>query len=161
MIETTKNVPALRFPEFGKAWAKNKLGNLVQFNNGKAHEQVIDLNGDYIVVNSKFISSEGKVKKYTNNQICALYIGDVVMVMSDVPKGKALAKCYLIKKDNLYSLNQRICSLRALNANPYFLFLLTNRNKYFLKFDTKVSQTNLRKEEVLRCPVYIPRKVEQ
>ena len=28
--------------------------------------------------------------------------------MSDVPNGKALAKCYLIENDNTFTLNQRI-----------------------------------------------------
>jgi len=29
------------------------------------------------------------------------------MVMSDVPRGKALAKCFLVDAENKYTLNQR------------------------------------------------------
>ena len=36
-----------------------------------------------------------------------------------------------------------------------------NRNKYFLKFDDGISQTNLKKEEVLACPILLPSLEEQ
>ena len=69
------------------------LGESCEFFNGKAHEKDIAENGKYIVVNSKFISSDGTKFKRTNEQMFPLYKGDIVMVMSDVPNGKALAKC--------------------------------------------------------------------
>ncbi|MBK7883979.1 MAG: restriction endonuclease subunit S [Chitinophagaceae bacterium] len=33
------------------------------------------------------------------------------MVLSDVQNGKAIAKCFYVDKDNLYTVNQRICKL--------------------------------------------------
>jgi type I restriction enzyme S subunit len=48
---------------------------------------------------------------------------------------------FLVDKNNLYTLNQRICSLKAINANPIFLLQLINRNPYFLSFDDGVKQT--------------------
>ena len=75
--------------------------------------------GKFIIVNSKFISSDGTIAKSSNKQICPLYKNDIVMVMSDVPKGKAIAKCLLIDTNNKYTLNQRICSLRA-KETPFF-----------------------------------------
>ena len=75
------------------------------------------------------------------------------MVMSDVPNGKAIAKCYLINDNNKYSLNQRICALRTTEVSLFYLYQI-NRNNYFLKFDDGVKQTNLKKEDVLFCPVY-------
>jgi hypothetical protein len=51
-----------------------------------------------------------------------LFKNDIVMVMSDVPKGKALAKCYLIEEDNKYSLNQRICAIRSDKVEARFLY---------------------------------------
>jgi len=155
------NVPALRFPEFSGQWEIKRLEDVADFQNGKAHEQSISSDGDYVVVNSKFISTEGRVRKFTDIQISPLFVDDIVMVMSDIPKGKALAKCYLVDDDDLFSLNQRICSLRARNVDPFYLFLVTNRNDYFLKFDSGVTQTNLRKDEVLRCPAYYPTLPEQ
>jgi len=141
-------------------WEEKKIGDIFDFVNGKAHEKSISENGKYIVVNSKFISSGGKVKKFSNNQICPLKKNDIVMVMSDVPNGKAMSKCFLIDSDDKYTLNQRICSLRTKMLAGYFIYQIS-RNKYFMKFDDGVSQTNLRKEEVLRCPLNVPCIEEQ
>lgn len=141
-------------------WKEKKIGDVFEFYNGKAHEQEIDENGEYIVVNSKFISTEGQVKKYTNKVICPLIKDDIVLVMSDVPNGKAMSKCYLIEEDNKYSLNQRICCLRTKDVARFFIYQIS-RNKYFLKFDNGVSQTNLRKEDVLKCPIQVPCLKEQ
>ena len=142
-------------------WEEKKLGDIVNFENGKGHEQNISLDGKFIVVNSKFISSEGKVKKYTNAQKSPLNFSDVVMVMSDIPNGKALAKCYYIEQDNLYSLNQRICGLKHKYADNKFIFYRINRHKYFLSFDSKVGQTNLKKKDIIECPIYIPIDLEE
>lgn len=79
------------------------------------------------------------------------------MVMSDLPKGKVLAKCFIIDKNNLYSLNQRICSLTIdKNCDPYYIFYKINRNPYYLKFDDGVNQTNLKKEDVLNLIIDVP-----
>lgn len=142
-------------------WEVKKLYEVCAFSNGKAHESDISENGKYIVVNSKFIATEGVVKKYSDQNICPLSKGDIVMVMSDVPNGRAIGKCYLINEDNRYTLNQRICSLKTLNMDNEFLFYYLNRNKYFLKYDDGVKQTNLRKDEVLDCQVVIPSLNEQ
>ncbi|WP_291096893.1 MULTISPECIES: N-6 DNA methylase [unclassified Flavobacterium] len=137
-------------------WEKSTVGKVCEFYNGKAHEKVIDENGDYIVVNSKFISTDGDVKKYTVEQIFPLYEGDVVLVMSDLPNGKALGKCFLIDESDKYSLNQRICSIRSERFNSKFLYYQLNRNKHFLDFNNGENQTNLRKGDILDCPVLIP-----
>jgi len=137
-------------------WDVRELGKVAVFTNGKAHEQYIDDNGNYIVVNSKFISSEGEVAKYSKENLSPLLTGAITMVMSDIPNGKALAKCFLIKQNGKYTLNQRICSFKPYNASNEFLFYILNRNKYFLAFDSGVGQTNLRKSEVLTCPIPLP-----
>lgn len=152
--------PEIRFPEFTDQWEETTIAECCTFTNGKAHEQDIDNDGQYIVVNSKFISTEGDVKKYSNSQVEPLYKDDIVMVMSDLPNGKALAKCYLIETDGKYTLNQRICALRT-QQNAYFLKNAINRNPYFLRFDDGVKQTNLKKDEVTSCPLYLPTEEEQ
>jgi len=159
--KTKKLVPELRFPEFSGEWKEKKIGDIAEFWNGKAHEQNISENGKYIVVNSKFISSDGKVKKYSNKQISPLKKDDIVMVMSDIPKGKAISKCFLTDQDKKYTLNQRIGGIKSKEILSPFLIRILNRNKYFLKFDNGVSQTNLRKDEILRCPVIFPSLPEQ
>jgi type I restriction enzyme S subunit len=143
-------------------WQEKRLGDIAYFRNGKAHEKEINKEGKYVVVNSKFISSEGKVQKRVQYQICPLHKSDVVMVMSDVPRGKALAKCYSIEIDGLYTLNQRICALTSTKNSNKFIFYRINRNTYFLKFDSGVGQTNLRKDDIKNCPIIIPEtKAEQ
>jgi len=142
-------------------WKIYTLGDVCEFYNGKAHEKIIDKNGKYIVVNSKFISTNGKVIKKTNYIISPLIKGDIVLVMSDVPNGKALAKCFLIDKNNTYSLNQRICAIRSSKFYNKFLFYQLNRNRYFLEFDNGENQTNLRKNEILNCPLFLPPLSEQ
>ena len=151
-----KDANGNEFPD----WEEKNLIEVCNFINGKAHENAIEEKGTYIVVNSKFISSDGTVKKYSNAQIVPLYKNDIVMVMSDVPNGKAIAKCYLIDCNNKFTLNQRICALRT-NQNPYFIKMQVNRNPYYLKFDDGVKQTNLRKEDVLKCPLQLPCLEEQ
>jgi len=137
-------------------WRIKPLSAVAFFTNGKAHEQFIDDNGDYIVVNSKFISTEGDVFKNSSVCICPLKKGDITMVMSDIPNGKALAKCFIIPKDNKYTLNQRICSLSTEISEKRFLAYILNRNKYYLAFDSGTGQTNLKKNDVIGCPIPLP-----
>lgn len=147
--------------EIPEEWEVKELKEIVDFINGKGHEKFIDEDGKYIVVNSKFVSTEGAIKKYSNENLCPLYKEQIAIVMSDVPNGKAIAKCYYIDKDNLYTLNQRIGGLKSDKVSSRYLFYYLDRNKYFLKFDDGVKQTNLRRDEVLGCPVLLPGKYEQ
>jgi len=105
----------LTFEDIQKRMIKSipwvKLDNIIEFKNGKGHEKCINENGQYIVVNSKFISTNGRVKKFSDQQLSPLYNNDILMVMSDLPNGQALAKTYLVKENSLYTLNQRICAL--------------------------------------------------
>ena len=159
--ETQKKNPDLRFPEFNDHWKCEILKDVAIFRNGKAHEQLIGESGLYTVINSRFISTEGLIEKFSNHQLVPVQEKDITMVMSDVPNGKALAKCFYVDANNKFTLNQRICSLTAESINSLYLFYLLNRNKYFLAFDSGVSQTNLRKEDVLRCPIASPSIKEQ
>lgn len=132
------------------------LGESCQFFNGKAHEKDIDAEGQFVVVNSKFISTDGEVKKFTAKQMFPLLEDDIVMVMSDVPNGKALAKCYVIEENDRYSLNQRICAIRTTEFNIRFLYYQLNRHPYLLAFNNGENQTNLRKGDILDCPLWKP-----
>ena len=139
-----------------RKWDVEKLGSIATFYNGKAHEKFINDSGEYILINAKFIASKGKIFKRTSHQLFTLNKNDIAMVMSDVPNGRALAKCFLVDKNNLYTLNQRICAFRGYNLNPLFLLFVLSRNNYFLRFDDGNGQTNLRKSEVLNCPIILP-----
>lgn len=143
-------------------WNRIKLSEVVDFSNGKAHEDSIVKEGKFILVNSKFISSNGTVIKKTNEQRKPLFKNDIVMVMSDVPNGRALAKCFLVNENYKYTLNQRICALKARGKiDSRYLFYTINRNNYFIGFDNGVGQTNLKKSEVLGCSILVPPLSEQ
>ena len=144
-----------------KGWPTKTIGELSTFYNGKAHEGCIDDNGTYIVVNAKYIASKGEIAKRTNKQLLPLLKDDIVMVMSDVPNGKALARCMLVNENDRYSLNQRICAFRQYEQNPLFLLNILNRNSFFLAFNDGNGQTNLRKNDVLNCPILLPPLVLQ
>lgn len=149
---------------FGDDIPEMKLNNVVTFMNGKGHEKYIEDKGAYIVVNSKFISSDGKVIKYSNSQISPVYENMILMVMSDLPNGKALAKCFIVDADNKYTLNQRIgaFTIRDKNLiNTRFLYYILNRNKLLLSYDNGVDQTNLRKGDILNIVIPIPPLSEQ
>ena len=145
-------------------WEVVRLDEIIDFTNGKGHEKFIDENGDYIVVNSKFISQNGNVRKYSNELFSPLEKDDIAMVMSDIPNGRALAKCFLIDVNNKYTLNQRICGLRVKDLNesfPKFYYYVINRNRGYLKHNDGVGQTNLRRSEVLECLLQFPPLPEQ
>lgn len=158
-----KNIPIRRFPEFlnDGEWISTTLGAEMNYENGVAHENDISASGEYIVVNSKYISTEGQVEKQTNNPRCLADRCDILMVLSDLPNGKALAKCFYVDKSNKYTVNQRICKLKSKVTNSKLLFYLVNRNPYFLSFDDGVKQTNLKKDDVLNCPLIVPKSTKE
>ncbi|MEI8025286.1 MAG: restriction endonuclease subunit S [Pseudomonadota bacterium] len=151
-------IPRLRFPEFAKDgdWSLYTLGEISSYENGKAHEQDITDDGKYIVANSKFISTDGEVRKFTNTPFLVANQNDILMVLSDVPNGRAIARCYYVERNDYITINQRICRIIAEEVESYFLFYVLNRNPYFLKYDDGVKQTNLSKGDVLNCPVFVP-----
>tara|TARA_R110002012_G_scaffold52191_1_gene134111 strand:- start:14364 stop:15548 length:1185 start_codon:yes stop_codon:yes gene_type:complete len=138
-----------------------KLGDVCDFYNGKAHEKAISDSGEIKVVNSKFVSSEGVKYKLTEQVIFPLFTGDICLVMSDVPNGKTLAKCFLVDADDTYSLNQRICAIRSNQFDVKFLFYQLNRHPFLLDFNNGENQTNLRKADILNCPLWVPPISEQ
>ena len=157
-----EKIPEIRFAGFNDDWEERKLIEVADYRNGKAHEKDISEYGDYIVVNSKFVSTNGLVKKYSDEMIAPLSKNEIAFVLSDVPNGRAIARTFLINEDNKYSLNQRIAGITPhADTNSYFLHSLMNRNHYFLRFDDGVSQTNLSKKEVEKWVEFYPSYEEQ
>ncbi|MGP9513026.1 restriction endonuclease subunit S [Psychrobacter sp. AOP5-GZ1-6] len=134
------------------------LDEVANFNNGKGHEKHIVEDGEYIVVNSKFISTDGEVVKYSDEQICPLFADDILIVMSDLPNGKALAKTFFVEDSDKYTLNQRIGRISVKNNElllPIFLYSYLNRTPQLIKHDNGVTQTNLRKNQILDVKIPI------
>ena len=136
--------------------------DVAEYRNGKAHENDIAEDGVYIVVNSKFVSTDGAVKKYSNKQNEPLKKNEIAFVLSDVPNGRAIAKTFLVDKSGKYTLNQRIAGITPhSDINPKFLSVTMNRNKYFLQFDDGVKQTNLSLDDMKKFEEFYPCKIEQ
>ena len=156
------DTPAIRFKGFSDTWEQRKLGEVAKYRNGKAHENCIDESGKYIVVNSKFVSTNGTVIKHSNMQNEPLAQNEIAFVLSDVPNGRAIARTFLVEENDKYTLNQRIAGITSSeNTYPYFLHILMNRHPYFLAFDDGVKQTNLSVSDVLNFETYYPEYEEQ
>ena len=157
-----KNVPEIRFKGFEDEWEERNLEEVATYRNGKAHENSISKGGKYIVVNSKFVSTDGEEKKFSDEQYEPLYKNEIAFVLSDVPNGRALARTFLVDKNNKYTLNQRIAGIEVKeNFNHYFLYRLMNRHRYFLSFDDGVKQTNLSITDVKNFKEFYPNINEQ
>lgn len=144
------------------SWEQRKLGDVAKYRNGKAHENDISEQGKYIVVNSKFVSTNGGVRKFSDKQIEPLRKDEIAFVLSDVPNGRAIARTFLVDKDDKYTLNQRIAGITPNeNVCPYYLHILMNRNRYFLQFDDGAKQTNLSVTDVMEFAEYYPSSEEQ
>ena len=142
-------------------WDVLPLNKVANFKNGVAHEDCVCESGEYVLVNSKFISSEGLSEKMSRDCRQPAVENDILMVMSDVPNGKAIAKCYLVNASGRYTVNQRICILSSQLVNSKYLFYKLNRNPFYLSFDDGAKQTNLRRQDVLDCLLAIPAEAEQ
>ena len=83
------------------------------------------------------------------------------MVLSDLPNGKALAKCYLVEQEDIFAVNQRVCIFRATKVNPVFLFYMINRHRYFLSLDDGVTQTHILNNDIAACSISLPSEIEE
>ena len=144
-----------------REWVESKLTDVLDYIHGKAHEQDIVEVGKFIVVNSKFVSTEGAVTKYSNSNYCPARKNDLLMVLSDLPNGKALAKCFFVEEDNKFAVNQRVCIWRSKGTDQRFLFYVLNRNKYFLALNDGVSQTHILNHHIEKCKIFLPIKIEE
>jgi restriction endonuclease S subunit len=155
IMEIEASLVANLWIKYANVLSLKPLVEVAEYKNGSAHEKIVEESGNYVIVNSKFISSNGLKFKRSSIQLSPLKIGDVTMVLSDVPNGKALAKCFLVDKDDTYTLNQRICKLTSNVLLPEFLTLNVNRNPHLLSFNNGENQTNLRLNDVLKTPIYV------
>lgn len=137
------------------------LRDIADFQNGKGHEQDVVEDGKYILITSKAISTNFSSYRTTDVAHVPLSINDIVLVMSDLPNGRALAKAFLVTENDKYTLNQRICRLTIKEefkelVLPNYLQLVLNRNEQLLKYDNGVDQTNLKKDDILDIKIMIP-----
>ena len=129
-----------------EGWELGDLHRSMTYTHGKAHEPFVAEWGKYTIVNSKFIATEGAVKKVVTSNFCPAQQGDVLMVLSDLPNGRALAKTYTAGSEaSMLAVNQRVVRLRPnpKQCDGSYAGYAINRHPYFLKFDDGVTQTHL------------------
>lgn len=142
-------------------WSIKRLGDIVSFAQGKAHEPYIDDDGDYICVNSRFVSTAGKTLKKCTVNLTPASLNDILMVMSDLPNGRALARAYYVRDNGKYAVNQRVCRITAEKADSSFLFYLLDRHPGLMQNDDGVHQTHLSNDDFLKLKLYLPSFSEQ
>jgi len=152
-IEWLGDVPA--------GWALKRLQNVCNFQSGKAHEPFICDDGIYICVTSRFVSTQGMKCKMCSENITPAKLNDTLIVMSDLPNGRALAKAYFVSDERAYAVNQRVCILRPFSVVPKYLYYLLDRNPEFLQHDDGINQTHLANSEFLKPQFPFPPYDEQ
>lgn len=142
------------------------VSDVAYFFNARAHEKLVDPEGSVALLTARFISTNGRMARYVRPadvQTPALK-GDVALVMSDLPNGRALARTFYVDADDKYAANQRVCLLRARdNARllPRFLFHVMNRNPQLLAYNNGMDQTHLKKGAIQDVQIGLPPIEEQ
>jgi len=142
-------------------WDIQPLSYVCRFQSGKAHEPFIDDDGEFVCVNSRFVSTEGESRKFCSRNLSPAKPGDILMVMSDLPNGRALAKAYFVSENEKLAVNQRVCILTAYSSDPKFLYYYLDRNQGFLRHDDGVSQTHLSNSDFTKLKLPVPPIQEQ
>ena len=155
-----KYIPGL-FNAIPEGWDVSRLGYCCEFVSGKAHEPYIDADGDFICVNSRFVSTGGEaIKRCTVNESPA-EVGDTLTVMSDLPNGRALAKAFFVERDEIYAVNQRVCIVRPKVHHPKYLYFLLDHTPLLRKHDDGCNQTHLSNAMFTKMPIHVPPPEQQ
>lgn len=131
------------FGEIPAHWDVRRLSSFCDFQSGKAHEPFIDPDGPFVCVNARFISTNGIAEKRCTKNLCPAKPGDILMVMSDLPNGRALARTFLVDDRADYAVNQRVCRIRPQRGDASYFSYQLNRNPQLLRFDDGNEQTHL------------------
>jgi type I restriction enzyme S subunit len=124
-------------------WDVKRLNSFCGFQSGKAHEPFIDPDGDYVCVNARFISTDGTTEKRCTENLCPAAPGDILMVMSDLPNGRALARSFLVNDGDTYAVNQRVCRIRLQTGDSRYFSYQLNRHPQLMRYDDGNEQTHL------------------
>jgi len=142
-------------------WTLTRLDRISDFVNGKAHEPYVNDDGPFICVTSRFISTNGEAVRLCSENLTPAARDDILMVMSDLPNGRALARTCHVQDDSDYAINQRVCAIRPTGAAPRYLAFLLDRNPWFLQNDDGMNQTHLSVADFRKMPIVLPPTEEQ
>ncbi len=142
-------------------WEIRRLNSFCDFKSGKAHEPFIEPDAPFVCVNSRFISTNGLAVKRCSENLTPAKLGDILMVMSDLPNGRALARSFLVDEQDQYAVNQRVCCIRPrYGVAAYFSYQL-NRNPQLLRYDDGKEQTHLSNSNFKLLKLLVPPAIEQ
>lgn len=147
--------------DFGNSVEWFPLAELAEYVNGKAHERLVSEEGTIPLVTARFISRNGEANRYVKLEDIRTpaQFGDIAMVLSDLPNGRALARTFFVDCDDSYAINQRVARIRVLDLNriePRFLYYVLDRNPGLLRYDSGVDQTHLSKRQVTSLKIPLP-----
>jgi len=131
------------FGDIPAHWRVRRLNSFCDFESGKAHEPFIDPEGEHICVNARFVSTNGSAEKRCSQNLCPAQRGDILMVMSDLPNGRALARSFLVDDRASYAVNQRVCRIRPQDGLAAFFSYQLDRNPQLIQHDDGNEQTHL------------------
>ncbi|WIJ25776.1 restriction endonuclease subunit S [Devosia sp. RR2S18] len=137
-------------------WNELRLSLTCRFAQGKAHEPFFEDDGTFVAVTARFVSTGGAHAKRCSTNLSPARIGDILMVMSDLPNGRALARSFLVDRNDLYAVNQRVCVVTPKEGDSRYFSYQLNRNDQLLRYNDGINQTHLKTryfhEMVLRVP---------
>jgi type I restriction enzyme S subunit len=142
-------------------WKTAPLSTICSFASGKAHEPFIDDDGPFICVNARFVSTEGRILKRCSQNLVPARPSDILMVMSDLPNGRALARAYFVDGDQPLAVNQRVCRISAHSIDAKFAFYQLDRHPALLRYEDGSNQTHLPNSAFTKLSMVIPPKPEQ
>lgn len=147
--------------DFGNSVEWFPLAELAEYVNGKAHERLVSEEGTIPLVTARFISRNGEANRYVKLEDIRTpaQFGDIAMVLSDLPNGRALARTFFVDCDDSYAINQRVARIRVLDLNriePRFLYYVLDRNPGLLRYDSGFDQTHLSKRQVTSLKIPLP-----
>ena len=142
-------------------WSLERLPSVCEFIPGKAHEPFISDDGMHFCVTSRFVSTEGANFKRCSDNLSPAMKNDTLVVMSDLPNGRALAKAFFVADERDYAVNQRVCILRPFAIAPKYLYYLVNRSPELLRHDDGANQTHLSNADFLKPRFPVPPGAEQ
>lgn len=142
-------------------WVVRRLHSVCDFMAGKAHEPFVDDEGQFVCATARFVSTQGAAKKHCTENLSPANENDILMVMSDLPNGRALARAYFVRRGEKIAVNQRVCSISVRSGDPRFFYYQLDRNPQLLSHDDGVEQTHLSNGSFRQLPVIFPQLYEQ
>jgi len=142
-------------------WEVKRLNSFCEFQSGKAHEPFIEADGQYVCVNARYISTDGRAIKRCSENLTPASPGDILMVMSDLPNGRALARSFLVDDQDQYAVNQRVCRIRPKHGSSIYFSYLLNRNPQLLQHNDGKEQTHLSNSNFKLVQLLVPPEAEQ